>query len=214
MFIVVDLVIVAIILLCVLMGYKRGLTGCLVKLLAFFIALAVAVILFKPVSAIIINNTQIDEKIQTSIVEVFESEDSESEEDQNNSPIMKYVSDEIESATEEKKKEIVNNVAQDTSVKIVNILAFILLYILARILLIFVKFIANIITKLPIIKQCDKIGGVLYGVLQGLLTVFILLALITFISTIVNQYGLLEMINKSYIGSILYNNNILLKVIF
>lgn len=214
MFIVVDLVIVAIILLCVLMGYKRGLTGCLVKLLAFFIALAVAVILFKPVSAIIINNTQIDEKIQTSIVEVFESEDSESEEDQNNSPIMKYVSDEIESATEEKKKEIVNNVAQDTSVKIVNILAFILLYILARILLIFVKFIANIITKLPIIKQCDKIGGVLYGVLQGLLTVFILLALITFISTIVNQYALLEMINKSYIGSILYNNNILLKVIF
>lgn len=214
MFIVVDLVIVAIILLCVLMGYKRGLTGCLVKLLAFFIALAVAVILFKPVSAIIINNTQIDEKIQTSIVEVFESEDSESEENQNNSPIMKYVSDEIESATEEKKKEIVNNVAQDTSVKIVNILAFILLYILARILLIFVKFIANIITKLPIIKQCDKIGGVLYGVLQGLLTVFILLALITFISTIVNQYALLEMINKSYIGSILYNNNILLKVIF
>ena len=214
MFIVVDLVIVAIILLCVLMGYKRGLTGCLVKLLAFFVALAIAVILFKPVSAIIINNTQIDEKIQTSIVEVFESEDSESEEDQNNSPIMKYVSDEIESATEEKKKEIVNNVAQDTSVKIVNILAFILLYILARILLIFVKFIANIITKLPIIKQCDKIGGVLYGVLQGLLTVFILLALITFISTIVNQYALLEMINKSYIGSILYNNNILLKVIF
>lgn len=214
MFIVVDLVIVAIILLCVLMGYKRGLTGCLVKLLAFFVALAIAVILFKPVSAIIINNTQIDEKIQTSIVEVFESEDSESEENQNNSPIMKYVSDEIENATEEKKKEIVNNVAQDTSVKIVNILAFILLYILARILLIFVKFIANIITKLPIIKQCDKIGGVLYGVLQGLLTVFILLALITFISTIVNQYALLEMINKSYIGSILYNNNILLKVIF
>ena len=34
---IVDLVIVAIILLCVGLGYKRGLTGCLLKIISFII---------------------------------------------------------------------------------------------------------------------------------------------------------------------------------
>ncbi len=214
MFIVVDLVILVILLLCIITGYKRGLAGCLVKLLSFFIAIAVAFILFKPTSAIIINSTQIDENIQSSIVEVFESENSQTNEKENNSPIIEYISEKIEDATEEKKKEIVNNTAQEISLKIVDVLAFIILYIVARIALIFVRVLANLIAKLPILKQCDKIGGVIYGALQGLVIIFIMLALITFISTIVNQYTLLEMINQSYIGSVLNNNNILLKVIF
>ena len=216
MFIVVDIVIVAILLLCVLLGYKRGLTGSMIRILSFFIALAVAFALFKPAAAIVTSNTQIDENIKITIVEVFEKEDTNGNEESNDekSPILKYISDEIEGATEAKKKEIVNNVATELSVKIVNILAFIILFLITRFALIFVKILANLITKLPIIKECDKIGGVIYGILQGAVIIFIALALITFVSTITNQYTILEMINQSYIGSILNNNNILLKVIF
>ena len=215
MFIVVDLVIVTIIALCVLIGYKRGLTGCLINILSFFIALAVAFVLFKPASAMIINNTQIDENIQSSIVQVFESEGGEkSDKEESKSPIMEYISNEVEKATEEKKNEIVNNAAKDVSVKIINILAFIILFVASRIILIFVKAVADVITKLPIIKQCDKIGGVVYGLLQAMVIIFIALALITFISTMTNKFTLLEMINQSYLGSILNENNILLNVIF
>lgn len=215
MFIIVDLVIVAIIALCVLIGYKRGLTGCLINILSFFIALAVAFVLFKPASAMIINNTKIDENIQSSIVQVFESENEEkSDKEESKSPIMEYISNEVEKATEEKKNEIVNNAAKDVSVKIINILAFIILFVASRIILIFVKAVADVITKLPIIKQCDKIGGVVYGLLQAMVIIFIALALITFISTMTNKFTLLEMINQSYLGSILNENNILLNVIF
>ena len=56
---IVDLVIVAIILLCVGLGYKRGLTGCLLKIISFILAIIVACILFKPVSILIINNIDI-----------------------------------------------------------------------------------------------------------------------------------------------------------
>ena len=216
MFIVVDLVIVAVLLLCTFLGYKRGLTGCLIRILSFFIALAVAFVLFKPAAAIITDNTEVDENIKASIVQVFESEEKEegNNAEEEKSPVIKYISDEIENATEEKKQEIVDNAAQELSIKIVNILAFIVIFIAVRIALIFVKILADLITKLPIIKECDKIGGVIYGVLQGLVIVFIALALITFISTATNQYTLLEMVNQSYIGSILNNNNILLNVIF
>lgn len=217
MFLLVDLIVILILALCILLGYKRGLTGCLIKILSFFIALAMAFALFKPVSNIIISNTQIDENIQTSIVQVFESdepENSSNEQTAVNSPILDYISEEVENATEEKKNEIVNNAAVQLSINIINVLSFIGLFILARILLNFVKALTNLITRLPLIKQCDKIGGILYGVVEGLLIIFIAFALITFISTITNQYGLLETINNSYIGSILFNNNIFLKIIF
>ena len=216
MFIIVDLIILAIFALCVFIGYKRGLTKCLISVLAFFIAVIISAVFFKPASAIVTSTTQIDENIETSIVNFFENEDSknEDENDENSSPIMKYISDKAEEATEEKKKEIVSNAAKDISGKIIDVLCFIGIFIVVRIVLLFIKAIAELITKLPIINQCDKIGGVIYGVLQSFIIVFIGLALITFVSTMVNNYSVLELVNQSYIGSILNNNNILLKIIF
>ena len=217
MSIIVDLIIVAIFALCIFLGYKRGLAGCLIKVLAFFIALIVSAILFKPAAAIVTNNTQIDENIQSSIVSVFEKEENKEDnnkKENNDSPIIKYISDKAEEATEEKKKEIVSNVAKDISINLINVMCFIAIFIIVRLALIFVKALSDLITKLPLIKQCDKIGGVLYGVLQAFVIIFIALAVITFISTITNQYGILELINQSYIGNILNNNNILLKIIF
>lgn len=215
MFIVVDLIVLAILALCILLGYKRGLTGCIIKILSFFIALIVALVLFKPVSNIVVDNTKIDENIQTSIVQVFEKEEEQKTEDEEkSSPIVEYITEEVENATEEKKNEIVNSAATKLSINIIKVLTFIVLFIAARIALIFVKALTNLITKLPLIKQCDKIGGILYGIIQGFVIVFIGLALVTFISTMINNYSILEMINKSYVGSVLNNNNILLKLIF
>lgn len=212
MFLIVDLIVIAILALCILLGYKRGLTGCIIKIFSFFIALIVAAVLFKPVSNIVVSNTQIDENIKTSIVQVFEKE--ENNEEENSSPIVEYISEEVEKATEEKKNEIVDSAATKLSVNIINVLSFIILFIAARIALIFVKALTNLITKLPLIKQCDKIGGVLYGVLQGFVIVFVGFALITFISTMINNYTWLDAINQSHIGSVLCNNNILVKLIF
>ncbi len=215
MFIIVDLVIIAIFALCILIGYKRGLAGCLISVLAFFIAIAVSAVLFKPVSAIVTSSTQVDENIKASIVQIFDREEENKKEDEEkNSPILDYISEKVKDATEEKKKEIVQDTANELSAKIIDVLCFIAIFIVARIVLIFIKFLADLITKLPLIKECDKIGGVIYGILQALVIVFIGLALITFISTMINKYEVIEMVNQSYIGSILNNYNILLKIIF
>lgn len=216
MFIIVDLVIVAVFILCILMGYKRGLAGCLINVLAFFIAVAVSFVLFKPASAIVQSNTQLDENIQTSIVNIFEEEEKENkdEEKEKQSPILEYISNKAEEATAEKKKEVVNNAATEISSKIIDVLSFIAIFIIARIVLIFIKVLADLITKLPIIKECDKMGGVIYGILQSFVIVFIGLAIITFVSTMTENYTVLDLINQSYVGSILNNYNILLKIVF
>ncbi len=216
MSIIADLIVIAVIALCTYAGYKKGLTKCLINIFSFIIAICVAFMLFKPVSNIVIDNTNFDENIQSSIVQIFENSEKNDDKktEENNSPILKYVSEEVEKATEEKKNEVVNTTATKISINIINVLAFIALFIATRIILIFVKTLTNLITKLPLIKQCDKIGGVIYGILQGLIILFITFALITFISTISGRYEVLEIINNSYIASKLCNNNILLNVIF
>ena len=47
MSIIIDIIIIAIIALCVILGYKRGLTGSLLKILSFVLAIVIAFILFK-----------------------------------------------------------------------------------------------------------------------------------------------------------------------
>lgn len=214
MFIIADLIVIVILCMCIYVGYKRGLAGSLIRILSFIIAVCVAFVLFKPVSNIVIDNTNYDENIQSSLVQVFEEKENNKDEEKNDSPILQYINQEVEKATEEKKKEVINETSKNISIKIINILVFILLFILARIVLIFVKTLTNLIKKLPLIKQCDKIGGVIYGIAQGLLIIFIALALITFISTIINKYEIMEIINNSYIASKLNDNNILLNIIF
>ena len=64
MSIIIDIVIVAIIALCIFFGYKRGLTGSLLKILSFVLAIVIAFILFKPVSNLVINHTNCDDYLK------------------------------------------------------------------------------------------------------------------------------------------------------
>ena len=74
MHIIADVIVVAILLLGIYSGYKRGLAGCAIKLLSFIIAVVVSFMFFKPVSNFVIDNTKFDDNIKTSIVQIFESE--------------------------------------------------------------------------------------------------------------------------------------------
>ena len=214
MSIIVDIAILAVIVLCVIIGYVRGLTGSLIKIVSFVLALVVAFVLFIPVSTVIINNTQIDENIETSIREMIIQEEQEENNDENMpEAITEYIGSQIEQAADDAKESIVNSTARDVAVTIVKAGTWIALFIVARILLVFLRFITSLIAKLPIIKQFDKLGGIIYGLLEGLIIVYVLLALISFVSPMLNG-TLANAIDSSFIGSMMYNNNLLLKIIF
>ena len=69
--IIIDIFIIAIICLFGYLGYKKGLTKSFLTIFSFFIALIISIVLFKPLSNILINNTQFDEQIENSIVDSF-----------------------------------------------------------------------------------------------------------------------------------------------
>lgn len=214
MTIIVDLVILAIIIICVIMGYIKGLTGVLIKIISFILSIIIAFILFIPVSNLVINKTQIDETIAQSVRGVIlGNSDSQKVEENMPSTITEYIQGQAENVADSAKESVADATAVGVSETIVKAAVWIILFIVARILLILLKFVTSLIAKLPVIKQCDKIGGVVYGLLEGLVIVYILLAIISLVSPMMNG-TLANMIDNSYLGSAMYNNNILLKIIF
>lgn len=218
MSLIIDGIILGLLLLCILIGYKKGLTKCVIKILSFVVAVVIAAILFKPISNIIIEKTEIDDNIKSAIVEIVEKDVEENGKvgEETNLPqsMVNYINESIDQNINETKVTIVNNVAEQISKTIINVGVAIILFILARIALMLVSALSSIITDLPIIKQFDKLGGVLYGLVEALIIIFVVFAIISFISPMIEDSGLVSAINKSVLGAALYNNNLLLKIVF
>ncbi len=208
--IVIDIVVIAILVLNIIIGYKKGLINVVFNILAFFIAIIITFILYKPVSNFIINNTEIDDKIKQTIIENSKKEDnSDNEKTESSNIIQKYVEDSIKNAEEDAKEKTIELVANTISIRGVEILTGILLFIVTRLILIVLGFITKFVANLPLIKQFNEIGGVLYGLLKGLLIIYIILTIMFFVVSI-NQKGIIsETIENSYITKILYDNNII-----
>lgn len=221
MSIIIDVIILAILTLCIGFGYYKGLTGSLLKIVSFVLAIVVAFVLFKPVSNFIIEKTDWDDNLEQSIRDAILTEKNETKvettKDENQSMptiMVDYINKAVEDAGNNAKETIVDATARDVAVTIVNAGVWVGLFLVARIILFFIKGLANLITDLPIIKQVDKTGGIIYGAIEALVIIYILLAVVSFISPLVSGTGIIEAMQKSYIGSIMYNNNLLLKLIF
>ena len=220
MSIIIDAIILGILVLCIALGYRKGLTGSLLKIISFVLAIVIAFILFKPVSSFIIDKTNWDENLEQGIRDTILNNDKQEEvatqEDNQNMPsvMLEYINSAVENAGNEAKEAVVDATARQVAVMIINAGVWFALFLVARIILIFVKGLANIITSLPIIKQFDKLGGIIYGLVEAFIVIYALLAVLSFISPVVSGTGILDAVQKSFIGSVMYNNNLLLKLIF
>lgn len=223
MSIIIDAIILGILVLCIALGYRKGLAGALLKIVSFVLALVIAFVLFKPVSNFIIDKTNWDENLEQGIRDTIlndnqQGADSKQEQQDENqsmpSVMIDYINKTVENAGNEAKEAVVDATAREVAIMIINSGVWFALFLLARIVLIFVKGLANIITSLPLIKQFDKLGGIVYGLVEAFVIIYAILAVLSFISPVMSGTGILEAIQKSFIGSAMYNNNLLLKLIF
>ena len=134
--IIVDLIIIAVVLLFIFLGYKKGLTGSLIKLLSFIIAIVVAFVLYKPVANAVIENTVIDDNIRTTLGVENKTENTE---ENVPSTIMDNINKEIENATDEVKA----NVIDHTTITIVNIGSGIVIFLAVRVILVLISLFAK-----------------------------------------------------------------------
>lgn len=208
--IILDLVLIAILILSIIFGYKRGLINVAFNVCAFIVALVITFILYNPITNLVINNTQIDETIKSAIIEnnLLKTSDDNQTKDKDvlNKYVEKYVTDTANDA--------LDSSARIVAEKIVGIMVAIILFIVVRILLILTRFIADGIASLPIIKQFNKLGGLLYGILSGLIIIYGILAILFFVISINNTGMVADAVNTSILSKFLSTHNIILNIIF
>ena len=196
MSIVVDLIIVAIVLLSTFLAYRKGLITLAIQLVAVAIAIVLTLLLYKPISNLIINVTGIDEAIQNAILEKAND-------------IMTNGEENANQVVEAIQNNMLPETARNISINIIEGAVILILYILIRIILKFVTALANLVSKLPIVNQLNQLGGIIYGILRGVVIVYILLLLVNLSGEINPKNKVYVAVEESYIGEMMNENNIL-----
>lgn len=191
--IIIDIVLLVILVLSAFAGYKKGLVELGTKLFAGIIAIIVTIIIYKPVANIIINNTSIDEKIENTIIQNttnFINENFTAPIDATNEIADGVITGEA------------SNIAKSVVYAITAIILFIIVKIALSIVISFMDFVAN----LPILKQFNEIGGLLYGIIRGLIIIFICVLIMGVFTKINPESSLKDEIESSILTDIIYKN--------
>jgi len=106
--------------------------------------------------------------------------------------------------------EAVQNISNELANIVISVISLVLIYILIRIGLIFARVILRGVAKLPIFRQMDKIGGLAFGAVEGLLTVNILFAVLMLFNSNPKFAEFFVAIENSLIASFFYQNNFII----
>lgn len=109
---------------------------------------------------------------------------------------------------------IMDTISGELAKLVIDVMSLVILYILIRVALIFVRFILQGIAKLPLFKQVDKLGGFAFGAVEGLLTVYIVFAVVMIFNTSSQFKSMYDAINASMIARYFYQNNFIITWMF
>ena len=194
---ILDIVILALILLTTFVGYKKGFLHIALHLCGFVIALVISLLLYQPLSNIIIKYTPLTTQIETQV----ESRLASTTQEEKSTVFSQYYKNFKNTST--------SVVAHSVSVSIIHIVTALLLFFVIRIILLFIKLSGDFLDKLPLIRQVNHAAGFIYGVFLGFMIVYAVFTVVAILAPLADISSLLSMINHSIIGNIMYNNNII-----
>ncbi len=227
-----DLLVIAIILVFGFIGIKNGFIYSIFKMVSFFVASIVSVKCY-PLLANVLDKTPIFSNIKSGILKnlLMQQQAQSGMVNQGAQSAAGAVVDGLklpgflkEAIKGQLAKENVMNLVDVAGIMdkisdvlthvVIDILSLVLLYILIRIGLLFLRFVLQGIAKLPIFKQMDKLGGFAFGAIEGLLTVYIVFAIsMLFISSPAFK-GFFDAVETSAIAKLFYQNNFIVDWMF
>lgn len=211
---IIDILIVITIIVAIIIGRIRGFMKCLIGIASAALSIILALLFYRTVGDIIINNTEIDNSIKNTIVSNIGVGNVDINANKNLPKAYTEYVNKANSEINEVKNDIQDNIAFKIANEIIYALSYILIFLLIKVIAILLTFFSKIVEKLPVFKQINDIGGVIIGFLHGVLLVYITVSIISVISPLIKNKELTNQIEESHIGNYIYNNNILIKAIF
>ncbi len=230
MFNIMDIILIIVIAIAGFVGYKMGFIKAVISFLSFFVAIALALAFYNPLSVILAENTSIDDWIEEKIMNYDPSGDTEIQnEDIAELPATaeskegRAISDILEDlptvvSNSLNVADIQNNIRHEIAKKvselIMKLLSLIIIYVLVKVTLSIALLVLGGMTKLPVLKQLNEILGMTLGAIIGFLNMYLVFAILTFVSSITNIDFVIDAIKSSMFASVMFDNNIIIQILF
>lgn len=220
--------VIGILIITTINGYSKGAMKISLMLVSSIAGMGLAVILAQPFATFLRNNTGIEKTVQKEIhvfVEGYMKDGFDKKAEDLTGDMLKdlpFPMEIKEMLLENNNKEtigklgavnIADYVSKELSKMIVKALAFGILYLIISLAIRIVMSTMDILTKLPVVKEVNKLAGVFVGFLEGMVVVWVSCIVVTGFATTDVGLVIMEQINNSAILSFIYDNNLLLKII-
>lgn len=202
---IIDIIVIAIIALSAFLGYKKGLVSILVSFAGMIIAIVLAFILQGPV-ADFLYNTPIGSSIEQGVTKVIE----ENVQQENNNDNENFITKILNS---NENSQDINKAAESLTKYILKGISFVGILILVFIICYILQMVLNLVFDLPLLNSVNRLGGIGLNVIKTLIKLWVLLAIISFISAIPIVKPVVDVINDSMLVKLLYDNNFLVAII-
>lgn len=197
----IDYIIILILALFMITGYFRGLVCSVLRIIEYFLSIFLA-LKFSPVlSGFLIEKFSLDIKINewliSKIPQIAKYVFFNSEQYVNLPESSKQIFAENPNIIATRVANMDLNILNPIVVQVINVICIVTLFIILKILFRIIANILNRFTKLPILNEINKIGGVTFGFAEGILVICLLIA----ITNILPFAAIKEGMTNSVIGS-------------
>lgn len=213
-------------LICLISGWVRGLFKVLLSVAGMIASIIVATYVAPGISGYLEEHTRWDDNIAAYISEELSFSDSENEVSKgvqveviNDLPISEALkasildnnNSEMYSALDA--TGVYDYIAKSMSVVILNAVVFLVLGVVAHVFFVSLGKAVEGLTKLPILRSIDKLGGLTLGGMQALILIWILFLILSITSTSEISQEMIEAISQVSCLKLLYDNNVLLDIV-
>lgn len=238
--IIIDLIAIVFLIVSALIAYYKGFVKTFFGFISVILAILLACCFSKPLANHMKASTEMDEWIASGITEIGKKEEEPEytilsgesisgeivieeepveEEDEINLEIIGFIENLPDSVSdvidfEEQKNATLLNIANKVSDGVIGILAWVIIYFVVRIIFAVITVIFDGIMNIPILKSINNLAGLVIGVVLGVFRIYLLLAIIYFISNVTSITFFVNIIQNSSIVNAMYNNNLIINLIF
>lgn len=204
--------VIAVLVLSGLNGYKKGLVKIVLSMVAMIVTVILAGLLTVPVSGIIKEATPVYEAIETSIDDIVKSNNIDvSTIDKLNLP--EQLQEKIMEGADEAIENFNNYIVTTVSDMILKALTFLILIVVIYIIVSIIIKVFDFISKLPIINSINKTGGLIVGLAQGLIVIWIACLIVTAFGDKSWAQETFRQINNNDFLTFIYNNNPIIYIV-
>lgn len=211
-----DLIIIGIIVLFMFIGYQRGLIRTVFSLVSFVLAIMLTVYLY-PIVAELLRQTPIYTGLKDYIIRTMGLEDvvyAHGVETIGSLPLPDILQQTLMRHFNTPSmfdllgvRTIEEFIAGYFAGFAINIIAMVLVFIIVRLILGLISGVLDIVGRLPVIRTFNKGGGILCGLAQGVIVVWIGLVVMNLFFLDPTTPELQRMLNESLVANWIYENN-------